>query len=85
MWWWSFIFCVVVDKEVVSFFFNFLLLGLLLLCCCGSSECDFNESGSLGRNLRLHPVVGVMAVCDQVVDIWNGAPMTTVSEEAAHR
>ncbi len=67
------------------FFFNFLLLGLLLLCCCGSSECDFNESGSLGRNLRLHPVVGVMAVCDQVVDIWNGAPMTTVSEEAAHR
>ena len=67
------------------FFFNFLLLWLLLLCCCGSSECDFNESGSLGRNLRLHPVVGVMAVCDQVVDIWNGAPMTTVSEEAAHR
>ena len=57
----------------------------MLLCCCGSSECDFNESGSLGRNLRLHPVVGVMAVCDQVVDIWNGAPMTTVSEEAAHR
>ena len=69
-------------------FFNFLLLGfvvVVLLCCCGSSECDFNESGSLGRNLRLHPVVGVMAVCDQVVDIWNGAPMTTVSEEAAHR
>ena len=68
--------------------FNFLLLGfvvVVLLCCCGSSECDFNESGSLGRNLRLHPVVGVMAVCDQVVDIWNGAPMTTVSEEAAHR
>lgn len=25
-----------------------------------------------------------MAVSDQVVDIWNGAPMTTVSEEVAH-
>ena len=72
-------------RRLFLFFVNFLLLGLLLLCCCGSSECDFNESGSLGRNLRLHPVVGVMAVCDQVVDIWNGAPMTTVSEEAAHR
>jgi len=49
-----------------------------------SSECNFNESGMLGQNLRLHPVVGIMGVVPYVVDIWNGAPMTTVSEEVAH-
>ena len=55
--------------------------ALLLRTERKSSECDFNESGMLGRNLRLHPVVGIMALAPHVVDIWNGAPMTTVSEE----
>ena len=51
--------------------------ALLLRTEQTSSFCDFNESGMLGRNLRLHPVVGIMALSDHVVDIWNGAPMTT--------
>ena len=29
----------------------------------------------------LETVVGIMALAPHVVDIWNGAPMTTVSEE----
>ena len=57
--------------------------ALLLRTELRNSLCNLNESGMLGRNLRLHPVVGIMAVAPHVVDIWNGAPMTTVSEEVA--
>jgi len=41
-----------------------------------------NQSGWLGRNLRLHPVVtcsGLLPEDAPPVDIWAGAPMTTVS------
>ena len=57
--------------------------ALLLRTESRNSLCNLNESGMLGRNLRLHPVVGIMAVAPHVVDIWKGAPMTTVSEEVA--
>ena len=43
-----------------------------------------NASGMVGRNLRLHPVVGVVGMMPDAVDIWKGAPMTTVSEVVAH-
>jgi len=39
-----------------------------------------NRSGMVGRNLRLHPVVGVVAQMPTPVEIWSGAPMTTVSD-----
>jgi len=41
-----------------------------------------DKSGWLGRNLRLHPVVhcaGLLPEDAPPVDIWEGAPMTTVS------
>jgi choline dehydrogenase-like flavoprotein len=41
-----------------------------------------NRHGQIGKNLRLHPVMGVTAIMpDDAKDvaIWNGAPMTTVS------
>ena len=43
-----------------------------------------NESGMVGKNLRLHPVVGLVGMMPDAVDIWKGAPMTTVSEVVAH-
>ena len=42
-----------------------------------------NRSGMVGRNLRLHPVTGVMGLMPDAVDMWGGAPMTTVSEAVA--
>ena len=45
---------------------------------------SLNESGMVGKNLRLHPVVGLVGTMPDAVDIWKGAPMTTVSEVVAH-
>jgi choline dehydrogenase-like flavoprotein len=42
-----------------------------------------NLNGLIGRNLRLHPVVGIAAIMPERVAVWEGAPMTTVSEAGA--
>eukprot|EP00928_Gymnodinium_smaydae_P071062 TRINITY_DN54744_c0_g1_i1.p1 TRINITY_DN54744_c0_g1~~TRINITY_DN54744_c0_g1_i1.p1 ORF type:complete len:734 (+),score=130.03 TRINITY_DN54744_c0_g1_i1:49-2250(+) len=45
-----------------------------------------NRNGKIGKNLRLHPVSGVLArMPEGVPDVnaWNGAPMTTVSTVCA--
>ena len=42
-----------------------------------------NYSGMIGKNLRLHPVVGVVGLMPDAIDTWQGAPMTTVSHVVA--
>lgn len=46
-----------------------------------------NKSGQLGKNLRLHPVIGAFGRrpegAEQNVDMWKGAPMSTVSDAVA--
>lgn len=42
-----------------------------------------NRNRLIGKNLRLHPVVGVVGLMPEPVETWRGAPMTTVSDEAA--
>jgi len=42
-----------------------------------------NRNGLIGKNLRLHPVVAVVGLMPEPVEAWRGAPMTTVSDEAA--
>jgi len=45
-----------------------------------------NRYGQIGKNLRLHPVCGITGIMPddaEDVSIWNGAPMTTVSNEIA--
>ena len=38
-----------------------------------------NPNGLIGKNLRLHPVVGCVAALPREIKVWDGAPMTTVS------
>lgn len=41
-----------------------------------------NRNGQIGKNLRLHPVMGVYGKMPEPnVSVWRGAPMTTVSNE----
>lgn len=42
-----------------------------------------NKNGMIGKNLRLHPVVGFMGQLPEKVEVWRGAPMTSVSDEGA--
>ena len=42
-----------------------------------------NQSGQLGKNLRLHPVSTTVAIMPEAVRIWDGAPMTTVCDSVA--
>jgi choline dehydrogenase-like flavoprotein len=42
-----------------------------------------NRNGMIGKNLRLHPVVGCVSVVPEDVRVWDGAPMSTVSNAAA--
>jgi len=45
-----------------------------------------NQYGQIGKNLRLHPVSGIFATMPNTAEevvIWNGAPMTTVSNVCA--
>jgi choline dehydrogenase-like flavoprotein len=35
----------------------------------------------IGKNLRLHPVTGVLGIMPDEVNLWRGAPMTTVSNQ----
>ncbi len=42
-----------------------------------------NSNGLIGKNLRLHPVVGCVAALPKEIKVWDGAPMTTVSNAAS--
>ena len=42
-----------------------------------------NSNSLIGKNLRLHPVVGCIATMPRDIRAWNGAPMTTVSNAAS--
>eukprot|EP00808_Paulinella_micropora_P021735 g54599.t1 len=42
-----------------------------------------NRNGMIGRNLRLHPVAVMRALMPRPVKVWEGAPMTTVSDAGA--
>ena len=42
-----------------------------------------NRNGLIGKNLRLHPVVGSVATLPRPVRVWEGAPMSTVSNAAS--
>ena len=42
-----------------------------------------NSNTLIGKNLRLHPVVGCVATLPRDIRAWNGAPMTTVSNAAS--
>jgi len=44
---------------------------------------QLNRSGQLGKNLRLHPVSTTVAIMPEAVNIWEGAPMTTVCDSVA--
>mmetsp|Transcript_101273 Transcript_101273/g.179956 ORF Transcript_101273/g.179956 Transcript_101273/m.179956 type:complete len:718 (-) Transcript_101273:86-2239(-) len=37
----------------------------------------------IGKNLRLHPVTGIVGIMPKEVNLWRGAPMTAVSNECA--
>eukprot|EP00040_Diaphanoeca_grandis_P016194 m.83448 g.83448 ORF g.83448 m.83448 type:complete len:777 (-) comp25634_c2_seq2:119-2449(-) len=49
------------------------------------SPCLMLRSGfhgaNVGKNLRLHPVTSAIAIYDTPIEVWNGAPMTTVCKE----
>jgi len=42
-----------------------------------------NSNRQIGKNLRLHPVSGVVGIMPNDVAIWRGAPMTLVSDVVA--
>eukprot|EP01134_Creolimax_fragrantissima_P002585 CFRG2585T1 len=42
-----------------------------------------NASGQIGKNLRIHPVCAVGGIMPENVDMWLGAPMTTVCNQFA--
>lgn len=42
-----------------------------------------DRSRQIGKNLRLHPVTGVLGIMPKEVNIWRGAPMTAVSNQCA--
>ena len=60
--------------------------GVVLAAGALHSPCVLLRSGvggpHVGRHLRLHPVIGVVSQHEEAVRLYQGAPMTSVCDEA---